>query len=238
MIVMPTMRRPEMLALSLESIRKADHYDEDVRIFADTGTDLSELEHVRDNYFPEAEIFQARPHPKATSGTWNILNAIKHGAKMSKDIVFLIEEDVLVGRDYFDWTRKVHEDFEISSGRAHPVSAYTNPGAGFSPSFLKFFCSNINPAFFVNPKQYMDIMFPGTTDGSVHDDGLIRRFIKFNSLDVAVPGQPKVAHIGFQAYRRYDRWLNDGDIETRIARLRNMVAQPSDRFTSDLEHLG
>lgn len=227
-----------MLALGLEKISQANNPDTDIRIFADTDTNISELGYVRDKYAPEALIFRARPHPPALSGTWNILHALKHAAQFAVDKVFLIEEDVLVAANFFDWHRQnLRYDMFATCGREHKSKKYTNPGSAFHTHSLQMLAEHINNDFFSNPTGYMDKHFPGTVDDSPHDDGLIRRMIAHYSLKVGWPETPIAAHIGFRAYRRYDRWINDGGIEQRIETVRKFIAEPKTVWNLDLEFL-
>src|SRR3954468_16945516 len=110
-VVIPTLKRPEFLALVLESIEQAKSAPSDVRIFVDVASDevLDDVEFVRNTYFPSAQIFHANPHVEAPSGAWNILHAIQQGFKTGCEFVHLIEEDVRVFKDYFDWCLETHQ---------------------------------------------------------------------------------------------------------------------------------
>src|SRR5271170_6565338 len=104
-VAVPTANRPELLALNLQRLAVANrNYAFDVHIYADSvsETRLREIEVVRDLYLPEAFLFHAKPHVKAHSGSWNILQAIKSAARFS-DNVYLIEEDVMIYPYFFDW---------------------------------------------------------------------------------------------------------------------------------------
>ena len=101
-VVMPTLKRPEFLALALESIDQAEQAPEDIRIYVDHTDEkrLSEVKYVRDTYLSRAMIFHAKEHVSAPSGCWNILNAYKQGYESGADIVFFVEEDIRVRPDY------------------------------------------------------------------------------------------------------------------------------------------
>lgn len=230
-----------MLALSLEKISSANNPDTDIRIFADTDTNMPELAYVRDNYAPEALIFRALPHPPALSGTWNILHALNHAARFATEKVFLIEEDVLVGKHFFD-SHRANLTYELfaTCGRHHrpDYEKYTNPGSAFHAQSVQMLAEHINNEFFANTKTYLDENFPGTQDDSPHDDGLIRRMIAYHKLQIKIADKPICAHIGFHAYNHYSGYDNrDGSIEHRIAWLREMLPKisRSDRYTRDFE---
>jgi hypothetical protein len=242
---MPTMHRPEMLALSLEKLSRADNCPDDIRIFVDHTTDerLAEVDFVRDNYFPEATIFHAQPHQEVPSGMWNILHSLRQGYVSAADRIFLIEEDILVGKDFFNWHNRAQKSgaYLATCGRRMKYlpdyNQYTNPGSCFSRDMLAQVVEHINPDLFADRRKYMDQSFGTMNEISDLDDGLIRRIAKFNGLKVLYPEIPQCAHIGFRAYNHYMGWVNEGDIEQRISKLRRMLAQidPNDRYTRDYE---
>ena len=85
-VVMPTAKRPEMLALALERLSRAVDAPTDVRIFLDVSQDekikkirIEETEYVRDTFFPTASITHVRPHFLVPSGMYNILFSLKSG---------------------------------------------------------------------------------------------------------------------------------------------------------------
>jgi hypothetical protein len=243
---MPTLRRPEMLALSLERIAQ-NRYAKllDVRIFLDTSSQacLEEVGCVRNTYFPEALLFQAGPHLGVPSGMWNILNSLKQGYETGADFVFLIEEDVLIFPDYFDWHLGAQEEGEYlaTCGRRIPrlpeYDQYTNPGSCFSGHVLARVVKHINYELFSNRTAYMKEKFGHQDEVSDLDDGLIRRIVKQLGARVRYPMTPKCAHIGFQAYNRYHPWINRGALQERILGLRSMMTKvdPQNRYTSDFE---
>src|SRR5277367_2991462 len=109
-VVIPTLKRPEFLALTLEKIAQTPEGQHlDVRIFLDTCSDerADEVEFCRDTYLPNAEIFRASEHIKVLSGTWNILNALRCGYETGKKFVFMIEEDIFIKNSFFDLHRRV-----------------------------------------------------------------------------------------------------------------------------------
>ncbi len=228
-----------MLALSLKALRQANNRPDDVRIFLDhsDANRLGEVEFVRDLYFPKALIFHAREHVQLPSGMWNILNAIKqgHGA----DRVYLIEEDVVVRKTFFDWSDA--QDCFVSSGRYHRPGylKYTNPGACFHacPKFDAFI-GHINNDLFADRAGYYLREFGRMDDESDLDDGLVRRFMRHHNLTTVYPAEPQCAHIGFMAYSHYRPWADDRErpIDEKISRLQTILATTTrGRYTTDFE---
>jgi len=240
-IVMPTCKRPEMLALALRAIDRADNPPDDVRIFCDTNTDVEEVTYVRNQYLPHALIFHAAPHVDLPSGMWNILMALKAGYSTGADFVYLIEEDVVVNQSFFNWHRMWSDEVLATCGRLAKRRSkpgyYTNPGSCLRRHALDLIVPHINDELFADRQAYLNKHFPGSDELSDLDDGLIRRVQKKYGLEVVYPEQPECSHIGFGAYNHYMNWTNEGSIEERILRLRQMLMgiNPNDRYTSDFE---
>ena len=234
-----------MLALALEAIRRTPQATLlDVRIFLDNTTQerLGEVEYVRDTYFPEALVFHANPHIDVPSGMWNILNSLKKGYETGAEYVFLIEEDVVVREDFFDWHFMANPQASLAScGRRIPrlpgYNQYTNPGSCFHRSSLAHIVPHINAEMFKDRRAYFEKQWGAMDEASDLDDGLIRRFAKFHGLSVIYPETPKCSHIGFMAYNRYMGWTNEGTIQERIVNLRKMLltVDPNGRYTRDFE---
>jgi len=252
-IVMPTCKRPEFLALALEKLSAApkEHpSDLDVYIYADTSADISSVEFVRDRYFPEATVYQWANHPAAPSGTWNILNAIKGGYDTGADLVYLVEEDVMVRPEFFDWHRSIHDagahDGTVlaTCGRVEPRlqklfgDVYTNPGSALTRTLIKELIPHMNDSYYSDPAGYVLQHFEPWLGMSILDDGLIRRVIKKMGGRSLTATEGVAVHQGFHFYNQLDRYMNfEGDIEHKIARLREIIAGivPGERYATDFE---
>jgi hypothetical protein len=217
-VAIPTCYRTELLALCLLRLSGAEGCPE-VHIYADTASKIDEVEYVRDEYFPTATIFHAKPHIQAPSGCWNILNSIKSAASFADD-VYLIEDDVMVFPDFFRWHRSRLE--AASCGRrmlTRPdFSYYTNPGSLLRRALLDALIPHINDTYFQDTVAYCE-KFPTADWSSTLDDGLIRRVIKEAGLSWHIPDKAVCAHQGFRNYSKLDIFMNEGaDVEERIGR--------------------
>jgi hypothetical protein len=238
-VAIPAANRPELLALSLEKLKSA-RSSVDVHIYADSVPEarLREIEVVRDLYFPEAFLFHAGAHQKAPSGCWNILNSIKHAAQFADD-VYLVEEDVLVYPNFFEWHRS--QTAVASCGRQNYPHwehrhLYTNPGSLLRRPLLDALTPHINEEYFRDTTAYCVKHFPPWEVASL-DDWLIRRVMKEHGWDAAY-GAPVCAHIGFRAYNRLHIYSNrDGGVLERVARAREIMAavKKTDRYATDWE---
>jgi hypothetical protein len=239
-----------MLALCLEKLDQAVDAPDDVRIYLDTSTEerLSEVEWVRDTYLPRAQIFHAKSHTPAPSGTWNILNAIRQGYETGASGVFLIEEDVLIRpKTFFSWHREqmATGKYLATCGRTeirlfalHNYDYYTNPGSLLSRQLIERILPHLCDAYYSDLRGYLLAHFPRWDVMSILDDGLIRRVIEQMGGRVltAVPGV--CVHQGFHFYNNIDIYKNhETAIDKKIARLREIIAslKPGGRYCKDFE---
>jgi hypothetical protein len=252
-VVMPACKRPEFLALALEKLDKAADAPEDVRIFLDTSPEsrVMEVEWVRDKYLPRAQIFHAPPHIEAPSGTWNILNAIRQGYETGAELIYLIEEDVMIRPEtFFPWHRSIHDagahDGTVlaTCGRVEKRlerlfgEQYTNPGSALTRALIRELIPHMNDSYFSNPADYVLAEFEPWIGMSILDDGLIRRVIKKAGGKSLTATEGVAVHQGFFYYNRLDRYMNhEPTIWGKIARLREIIAGivPGERYATDFE---
>jgi len=236
-----------MLALTLEKLAQAPNIEDiDVRIFVDYGITgrLEEVNFCRDSFLPTAEIFQAKPHIKVQSGAWNILTSLKAGHETGKEFVFLVEEDILIAPNFFEWHWNAHQSGEyfVTCGRKHgrmPSDFYSNPGTCYRRKSLDLVLPHINDTYFGGTTAYVDKHFPTMIgmDGSL-DDGLIRK-VQRSVGGKVLCAEPRIcSHIGFHYYDRVPQYKNQGKtIEERIECLRIMLrdVDRNSKYISDLE---
>lgn len=209
-VVMPAAKRPELAALALEQLAKADNCPPVLLFVDDVGEKLQrEFEDVWTRAPWNVNLTFRQPHVSVTSGCWNILSSIKDGYDTGALYVFLVEEDVLVRRDFFTrhW-REMDAGAVVSCGRfcrlfgpRYPT-IYTNPGSCLSRTFLDELVPHINDRFFANPGDYMHHLQVPPIPG-IHglDDGLIRRVMWLNNWHPIQPkmDEPLCAHVGCMA---------------------------------------
>jgi hypothetical protein len=170
------------------------------------------------------------------------LQSIRDGYETGATHVFLIEEDIAVKPNFFDWHLS-QTDCLASCGRKdrryYPLYGplYTNPGACLRRELVAELLPHICDAYFLHPREYLDEHFEPWETQSVLDDGLVRRVIRKMGGRVVYPDTPVCAHQGFRAYNALDIYQNKGTIQERIAGLREMLPRikPSDRYTPDFD---
>jgi len=245
-VVMPTLKRPEFLALALLNLSQNPNSQQlDVRIFLDYTKDaqrIDEVAYVRDTYFPTADIFFANPHVDAPSGCWNILNALKQGYETGADLIFLVEEDVMVRPWFIGWHTLAHQqgDYFATCGRLrkeHSSAYYTNPGSCIRRDKLSLVIPHICDAYFADRRYYLDSVFGSMDEASDLDDGLIRRVIRQQNAQVLYPDEPSCSHAGFHFFGRFQEFKTEGTIQERICQLKELFLRikPTDRYTKDFE---
>ena len=111
-VVVPCWRRPEFLWHCLDNLTRAAGIGSVHVLFRpDTGSSPDNLEVIQSfaDRLSSFEVQAADPCPfRRTKPSANFLLGLLHAAATSKQLVFLVEEDIMVGRDFFRWHRAVH----------------------------------------------------------------------------------------------------------------------------------
>lgn len=178
--------------------------------------------------------------------SYNVLTSYREALRMRPrpSLIHLVEDDILVGTDYFTFHRRAHEMtpdvFAVSACRnqyfplgteppgetdavyRHP--SYQSLGVSFRPEMLREVIRHISPAYLVNPVAYCGRHFPGSQipPANAEQDGLIHRIIEATGSATAYPAVPRAYHVGFTGYHRNGVKLN-GTIEERARRLLSMT---------------
>jgi len=229
-VIIPIYRRPEMLYWCLWQIKKADEAKENYYIFAaDIGAFADGLKMA--NSFledfhgeilrPDTRI-QASPLAKQSR---NILEAYRIGAKlgeMHSQRVTLIEEDVMIHKQYFKWhaaycemltfcriasvDHNPNEDMRSDfSGNAFLITAshYQSIGVSFTADVLtNLILPHVNRSYYNDPKGYMSKFDTPLNDNFCEQDGLIRRIGWSTGMMNLFPKEPLCYHAGFYGKNR------------------------------------
>ena len=247
-IVIPTYSRPEVLAHALDKISGCIDAPDDVRIYLDHSPEnrVQDVEYVRDRYLPNAQIFHAQPHVAATSGTWNILHSMKSGYETGAELVWIVEEDVLMYPGAFDRGRQEMDsgNWLAFCGRRIPAfferygDLYTNPGSVLGRELLSKVIPHINDEYFAATGDYIRKHFQHEPFNSSLDDGLIRMVVREMGGKCGYPDAPLCAHQGFNWYDEIDIYSNhEGTLQERIDKFAVITAsmKPTDRYAGDFE---
>jgi len=266
-LLVPCWRRPEMLWHCIDNICKAEGIEAMHVLFRpDSGFDPDTLAVIREHAkrLPSHEIQPAPRCPyRRTKLSANILLGYLNAASRARRHVYLVEEDVMVGRDFFRWHAAVHAQradlFCSIAVRNHnrEVRAPADPDAYYLTS--GDYCSwgvcfdvavireriapHVNLGYLSRPKRYLQGHFAGSqvSLGFVEQASLLRRIQELGALPIAYPATPRAFHAGF--YGRNRPGNIEGALQDRVRRLDGMiydctamrVAALSNRYAADSE---
>ena len=242
-VIIPAYNRPEFLYLTLEYITKADGADKyDYVICLDHGFD-KQCEDVLDD-FPFNWVTIARSehiYHKHTKLAYNILNGLVYAA-LNGGLVFLIEDDVFIGKDYFKWHEAIHEQEDIfcsigaknfnnrnvPKGKLHEYyiddGVYQSVGVCYDAGMIEAYITpHFNKLYFADPYEYIKQMFPDSKipKDRIEQAGLIHRISEKNNIKEAFPCVPRCFHAGI--YGKNRGIPQKGTLSEKITFIRNTV---------------
>lgn len=251
-VIVPAWRRPAFLLACLDRLEMAAAGRGDLRflIALDRGVSDGVRQVARDfsrRWPGQTRVIRRNPHPY-TGNSFNVLSAYREALQLwtnYPELVHLVEEDVLVGRDYFhfhDLAHKLAPDaFSVSACRNqnYPLSAdppqddtaiYPNPmyqsiGVSFRPARLRQVAPHANPTYLRNPIGYCKRAWPNSRIPQAHaeQDGLLHRIAEASNLRTYYPLTPRAYHVGFVGYHRRGAEL-EGDVRTQADCILSMTA--------------
>lgn len=250
-VVVPAWRRPAFLLACLERLEVAVGGRRDIRflIALDRG-------HTREVSNIAADFYRRRPaytkvvrrQPHGYHGnSFNVLMSYREvlAPLGADDLVHLVEEDILVGHDYFDYHERAHglvpNTFSVSACRnqntaladdppqddtaiyGHPM--YQSIGVSFRAHRLRKILPHLSRAYFSDMVGYCNRMWPASKIPKAHaeQDGLLHRISEANNLTTAYPLTPRAYHVGFTGYHRNGAELA-GTTRQQADRLLSMTA--------------
>ena len=248
-VLIPCWRRPEFLWHCLDNLTRAEGIEQLHVIFrADRGHDPA-IHEVIAAFAPQLASYEIDvpvrcPYAK-TKQSANLLGGYLLAASKARQHVFMIEEDIMVARDFFRWHYKVHaaepELFCSLSTRNHnrAVASSDDPrqyylttfdycswGVGLSRSIItELIAPHVCRQYFRNPSGYCARQFGSSRVGMgfVEQDGLIRRIQEAQGCrrPIAYPSRPRAFHAGFIGYHRSGRLA--GKLSERIQKVGRVI---------------
>jgi hypothetical protein len=223
-VIVPAWRRPAFLAACLHRLTLADDPSLTYWISLDRG-------HTRDVAQVAYEFAARMGHDRVrligknhrfAGNSFNILDTYREALTWKTDLIHLVEEDVLVSRDYFQFHRSAHETapdvFAVSGCRSQNYRSdppnhddavyldhqYQSIGVSFRPEQLRRILPHLAPLYFRAPIAYCRKTFPHSTipEGNAEQDGLLNRIAEKHGLQVAYACRPRAYHAGFVGYHR------------------------------------
>jgi hypothetical protein len=266
-VLIPCWRRPEMLWHCLDNLCKADGIESMHVMFrfdSDYDRDNIAVIHEHGDRLPSFEIQPAPRCPyRRTKLSANILLGYLQAAALAYRYVYLIEEDIMVGRDFFRWHRAVHSQrsglFCSIAVRNHnrfvetpddpdcyylTSGDYCSWGVCFNRAVIAgLIAPHVNLDYLSRPKSYLRRHFAGSrvSLGFVEQASLLRRIQEICARPIAYPATPRAYHAGF--YGRNRPGGVAGELPERVRRLDTVIydrsamrgAALSERYVADSE---
>lgn len=156
--------------------------------------------------------------------SFNVLTAYREALTHKPTLVHLVEDDILVGADYFDYHDRAHalvpDAFSVSACRNQqflaghepdpdPAAVFTHPayqsiGVSLKPARLQAAMPHAVGPYFAQPVRYCQTRFPHTAINvnNAEQDGLLHRLSEQAGLVSVYPAVPRAYHAGFTGYHR------------------------------------
>ena len=224
-VVIPCFNRPEFLSVCLEQILKADQAEGQTYIFCKDHKFNKSIQSVIDD-FPLQKYEINTPFCGNSFGqqSYNVLNGLLVAAKYS-DKVCLVEDDIMISKDFFTWMNDILNNVEcfcsIASFNHNTRHTCTENENGYyfgsetdyqgwgmamtSKVIMKYIFPHFQNDYFQNSGGYVKTHFPESViSGSfTEQDGLIRRIMeRQRELKPVFPHVPRAFHSGFYSYHR------------------------------------
>lgn len=248
-VLVPAWRRPEFLWAALTRIWAArDHDDIVVRVCLDRHHhhDVEWAAKQFNSRVAEGKLEIVNREQHRTRGnSYNVIESYKEALADGFDMIHLVEEDVLVGYDYFDFHRRaheiVHDAFSVSACRNQnfPLgqdpepddealylhSSYQSIGVSFMRAVLEYSLAGIGMEYYTNMVAYCKERFPDSAipAGHAEQDGLLHRQQEHLALPTVYGALPRAYHAGFVGYHRKGSMMA-GTIEERARMILGMSA--------------
>jgi hypothetical protein len=216
LILVPTYKRKWLLFSCLERIRTYCGKAE-IIVFSDRASEEGK---------DAAEMFKAAwiqmPEHDYYGNSYSTMEAYRFAYNMGADLVYLIEDDVMVHPDFFDWHREMHREFPeifaamgwvfnqhapIDKGEMFQPWFYSI-GVSFSREMLKLIVEHASPLYYGDMHKYIRERFKSSPLNDpfnimhVEQDGLIQRILDQNKSQTVSSGIAHCSHIGMGGYNR------------------------------------
>lgn len=192
--------------------------------------------------------FKTWPHVYE-GNSFNVLESYKLALSTDARYVYLVEDDVLVKPDFFQWheaaqdaepdamcsiayrcSRNHEARTDVTDPEAYFTTArdYASIGVCWKKENLIPVLEHATPAYYNNLDGYMLRAFPGNrfADCFSEQDGLIMRVMWETKAFTVWPYVPRAYHMGWYGYHRPNGKRPDGYWQQKSAVLRSLISDP------------
>lgn len=185
-----------------------------------------------------------KPRHPYNGNSFNVLSGYRFMVRNGADLLYLVEDDVLVGRDFFSFHRAAHDlapgclsvsacrnqqfplgkdPFPVDDTAVYAHMSYQSLGVSFRREVMERVLLHARPAYFRDPVGYCKMVFPGSAipAPNAEQDGLIHRVGERNGLPSVFPCSPRAYHAGFVGYHRDGKAL-EGSVSERADQILGM----------------
>lgn len=246
LVIVTAWRRPDFLSAALQRLLLADDGRQRYMISLDRGH-ARECEAVAAAFIRRVRRAQVRRRVHRYRGnSFNVLTSYREALTVGPELVHLVEDDVFVTADYFEFHRRAHElapdAFAVSACRNQQFAAQADPptdddavythlsyqslGVSFRPERLAQVVHHATPAYYTAPVAYCRRHWPNTAinPNNAEQDGLIHRLVEATGRPTLYPFSPRAYHAGFVGYHRKGQ-LPGGMVEQRATKLLRMTTE-------------
>jgi hypothetical protein len=248
--------RPEYLYCCLEAIARADggvskevwvahdhHVGSEQQYAAASKDNTTVAEHFRDS-FAAFRWVDREPH-SYDGNSYNCLALYKEAYGTDARFVYLIEDDILVEKDFFRWHEAVQSagNYFASIGRLHTMNPerytasddpaeydessdeYTSWGVCWKREKLAPLMEHCHPEYYRNMTGYIARRFPNSKLNITwtEQDGLIRRVLMEQKSKTASPCLKRAYHVGVSGYHRPNGYRFTGSLGQRILQMQQHI---------------
>lgn len=230
-VIIPAFNRPEYLFVTITLIKSAIGYENLKYIFAlDYGFD-KQCQEIIEKYASELDYELFFPNGSKYGNqkqSYCLLEAYRLASQQAKDYIFLIEDDIFIGRSFFTSHYEIHakepnifcsiasrlnnhanvkkpQNMNYDTYNKDIESLYQSWGVCFHKSkVIDYILPHANEQYYLTAESYIKKNFPNHFLNVVYSeqDGLIRRIIDTSGLAIAYPDYPRCFHAGIWSYHR------------------------------------
>lgn len=245
LVIVTAWKRPDFLSAALTRLLAADDGRQVYRICLDRlhARECGLVAAVFARKLGNRAVVRRRSH-QYKGNSFNVLTSYREAVTLAPDLVHLVEDDVFVGADYFEFHRRAHQlvpgAFAVSACRNQQFPPDVNPpdredavyahtsyqslGVSFQVEALADVVKHATHSYFARPVAYCRQNWPNSAinPNNAEQDGLIHRMIEASGRPTVYPFSPRAYHAGFVGYHRKGTGPA-GTIEQRAATLLRMT---------------